>query len=79
MKAVNIHEAKTKLSALLSEVEATGTTFLICRNGNPIAELVPHKPKDRLTPHPLLAKIEMSYDPTEPLSDEEWLEIGDDS
>lgn len=75
MKNVNIHEAKTKLSALLLDVEQKGETFLICRNGKPVAELVPHKKKDRLTYHPALSKIKIQYDPTEGLSNEEWGEI----
>ena len=32
MKKLNIHEAKTRLSAVLSEVETKGEIFLICRN-----------------------------------------------
>jgi prevent-host-death family protein len=52
MKIVNIHEAKTKLSALLAEVEATGEKVLICRHGKPVADLVPHRKRRRLEPHP---------------------------
>ena len=33
MKIVNIHEAKTKLSALLAEVVEKGEKVLICRHG----------------------------------------------
>ena len=39
MKMLNIHEAKTNLSAVLARVEKEGEKFLICRNGKPIAEL----------------------------------------
>jgi prevent-host-death family protein len=39
MKTVNIHEAKTTLSALLAEVEH-GEEITIARNGTPIARLV---------------------------------------
>ena len=52
----------------------TGETFLICRNGKPVADLVPHKNKSRLTPHPSLSKFKIKYDPTEPLTAEEWPE-----
>jgi prevent-host-death family protein len=38
MKTVNIHEAKTTLSALLAEVEK-GEEVVIARNGKPIARL----------------------------------------
>jgi|GEM_PF-787775 len=43
MKIVTIHEAKTKLSALLAEVERKGENVLICRHGKPTADLVPHR------------------------------------
>ena len=43
MKIVTIHEAKTKLSALLAEVEKKSENVLICRHGKPIADLVPHR------------------------------------
>jgi antitoxin (DNA-binding transcriptional repressor) of toxin-antitoxin stability system len=72
MKTLNIHEAKTHLSAVLVEVTEKGETFLICRNGKPVADLVPHRAKNRLTPHPVMSKIKIRYDPTEVLSPEEW-------
>jgi prevent-host-death family protein len=75
MRNLNIHEAKTKLSALLLEVEQKGETFLICRNGKPIAELIPHKKINRLAYHPTLSKIQVKYDPTEDLTSDEWGEI----
>lgn len=43
---VNIHEAKTKLSALVDQVEKGGEVT-IARRGIPIARLVPHT-----HPHP---------------------------
>lgn len=76
MKTMNVHEAKTKLSALLVEVEEKGESFLICRNGNPVADLVPHTKKARLKPHPTLRKIGILYNATEPLTAEEWPEEG---
>lgn len=39
MKTVNVHEAKTTLSALLAEVEQGGEVT-IARNGRPVAKLV---------------------------------------
>lgn len=74
MKAVNIHEAKTKLSAILAEIEA-GESYLICKNGVPIADLVPHKKKMRTMPHSSLSKIKINFDPIEILSEDEWSEI----
>jgi len=46
---VNVHEAKTKLSALLKRVEE-GEEITIARAGKPVAQLVPAKPK---SPFPL--------------------------
>ena len=71
-KKLNVHEAKTHLSSVLAEVEHKGETFLICRNGKPIADLVPHVTANRLTPHATLRRIRVGYDPTEPLTAEEW-------
>ena len=43
-KQVNVHEAKTKLSQLLAEVEA-GREIIVARNGKPVARLVPFQPE----------------------------------
>jgi prevent-host-death family protein len=75
VKQLNVHEAKTHLSAVLAEVEE-GESFLICRSGRPVADLTPHKKRDRLTPHPLMRGITLHYDPTEPLTSDEWPEEG---
>ena len=72
MKTVNVHEAKTNFSSLLATVEDSNESFVICRNGEPVADLVPHKKVSRLKPHPVLSKIKINYDPTEPLSENEW-------
>ncbi len=74
MKIVNIHEAKTKLSALLAEIEKTGEKVLICRHGKPVADLVPHRKRSRLEPHPVMRNVRIDYDPTEPLAEDEWPE-----
>jgi prevent-host-death family protein len=72
MKTLNVHEAKTKLSAVLADVSEKGEKYVICRNGKPVADLVPHVKKSRLSPHPVLRRIRVRYDPTEPLTAEEW-------
>jgi len=74
MKTVNTHDAKTRLSSILAEVQNHGETFVICRNGAPVADLVPHRKADRRTPHPIMGRITIRYDPTEPLDEKEWPE-----
>ncbi len=39
MRTVNVHQAKTTLSALLAEIER-GEEVVIARNGTPVAKLV---------------------------------------
>jgi prevent-host-death family protein len=72
MKTVNVHEAKTNFSSLLATVEDSSESFVICRNGEPVADLVPHKRASRIKPHPVLGKMKIKYDPTEPAAEAEW-------
>lgn len=72
MKTVNVHHAKTNFSSLLARVEDSKERIVICRNGEPIADLVPHQRKERTKPHPALRKIKIDYNPAEPLSSDEW-------
>ena len=74
MKIVTIDEAQTQLPALVAEVEATGEPVLICHHGKPVADLVPHRTRSRLVPHPVMQQIRIDYDPTEPLTADEWPE-----
>ena len=75
MKMVSVHEAKTKLSGILAAIESTGESYLVCRRGKPVARLVPHVKVNRLKPHPVMSRIKLNYDPTEPLTEEEWPEV----
>ena len=72
MKTVNVHEAKTNFSSLLAALEKDSETIVICRNGEPVADLVPHKRVSRIKPHPVLGRMKIKYDPTEPASEAEW-------
>lgn len=72
MKAVNVHEAKTHFSSLLANLEKDSQSVVICRNGVPVADLVPHRRTNRTKIHPSLSKIKIEYDPVEPLSADEW-------
>lgn len=69
-KQVNVHEAKTKLSQLLAEVEG-GREIIVARNGTPVAKLVPIPAKKRLRLGMWKGKIWMSDDFDAPLSPEE--------
>lgn len=72
MKTVNVHDAKTNFSSLLAEIEKRRTRFVICRNGKPVADLVPHQAVNRLLPDKKLGAIRIKYDPIEELSASEW-------
>jgi antitoxin (DNA-binding transcriptional repressor) of toxin-antitoxin stability system len=74
MKTLNVHEAKTHFSSLLAKLEKDSQSIVICRNGVPVADLVPHRRTNRIKPHPVLRKIKIGYDPVEPLSVDEWPE-----
>lgn len=48
MISVNMHEAKTRLSALVAVIEEKQETIRLCRNGKAVAAIVPlHKIKCR--------------------------------
>jgi len=44
MKTVSIRDAKNRLTELAREVE-DGETITVTRNGKPVFDLVPHKPR----------------------------------
>jgi antitoxin (DNA-binding transcriptional repressor) of toxin-antitoxin stability system len=72
MKTVNIHDAKTGLSRLLAEVERSGKRFVICRNGEPIADLVPHAAEVSMAADKHLGAIKIKYDPIEDVDETDW-------
>lgn len=72
MVKVNIHKAKTNLSALVAEVERHGTLVRICRDGKAVAELRPVRKKTNpLKTDPKL-KVVFHEDPVQPLEREDW-------
>ncbi len=78
MLIVNTHEAKTHLSRLLNEIEKNHQTVRICRNGKAVADIVPIAlAHDPLKQCDALRGIEISYDVTAPLSEDEWPSDGD--
>lgn len=80
MIAVNMHEAKTRLSELVKAVEEKGETVILQRNGRAVAEIHrytprPARPIRRLTPDPALrVTFAPGYDPAEPATEEDWPE-----
>lgn len=76
MIIVNTHEAKTRLSQLLVLIENKHETVRVCRHGKPIADIVPiqHAVINPLKQHAHLSNIKINYDPTLPLTDDEWPE-----
>ena len=69
---VNIHAAKTNLSALLEQCEQ-GKEVIIARAGKPIAQLVPYQAAIQSRQLGSLAgKIELACDFDDPVSEENW-------
>ena len=75
MIAINIHEAKTKLSALISTIEEKGDMVTICRNGKAVAQLGPVRMnRNPLKQNGRLKRVVFNDDPSAPLSADEWPE-----
>lgn len=72
MKTVNVHDAKTRLSSLLAEIEKGGKRIVICRNGEPVADLVPHQRAVSMAADKKLGALTIKYDPTEEASEGDW-------
>jgi prevent-host-death family protein len=72
-KTVNIHEAKTRLSSLIADVEA-GEEVIIARAGKPVAKLVPMPKRTKARPDRrpgfLKGKIRIGPDFDEPLPED---------
>ncbi len=73
IKLINTHQAKSELSKLIREVEEDGTLIRICRNGKPIVELKRvTEVGDPTIVDPLLSRITIKGDITEPVSEDDW-------
>ena len=78
MITVNMHEAKTRLSELVKAVEERNETVVLCRDGREVAEIrrrAKRRSARNVTPDPRF-RVELApgYQPTEPLTDDEWPE-----
>lgn len=47
MQKLNLYDAKTNLSKLVANVAATGEEYIIARNGQPMAKIVPLTPTEK--------------------------------
>lgn len=47
MQKLNLYDAKTNLSKLVANVAATGEEYIIARNGEPMAKIVPLTPGEK--------------------------------
>lgn len=74
---VNTHEAKSRLSELIREVEAGGDV-IVARNGTPVAKLIPWPPpRPERRPGAWAGRIEIHGDIVE--SDAEIVAVFDES
>jgi prevent-host-death family protein len=64
--ALNLYEAKTRLSALVDQA-AAGAEIVIAKNGKPRAKLVPFRAKRRRRPGSARGKIRIAADFDAPL------------
>ena len=78
MKSVNIHEAKTRLSQLVAEVE-NGEEVVIARAGKPVARLVRVEPQRTVLREPGAMKGEFWFAPDYDDADQEILEMFEES
>ena len=75
MRTVSTYEAKAHLSKLISQVLATGESVVICRNREPIVDIVPHNASiDPLRQDASLSGAVFRGDPCAPVSAEDWPE-----
>ena len=78
MKQVNIHEAKTRLSQLIADVE-NGEEVVIARAGTPVARLVKEQPERKVYRQAGRMKGEFWFAPDYDKADEEILEMFEES
>ena len=73
--SVSVYEAKAHLSKLIAEVMRTGKPITICRNREPVVDLVAHrKAKNPLKQDPALKGAIFHGDPCAPVDREDWPE-----
>jgi len=71
MESISLHEAKAKLSGLVSKVEHSGKRMVLTRYGKPVAQILPMKSRKRTRVNASLSAIRIKGDVTGP-TQEEW-------
>ena len=76
MVTINLYQAKTQFSRLVAAVEKQGERIVVCRNGRPVADLVPHTTiaYNNLDPDPLLVGARFLGNPSSPVEVGDWPE-----
>ena len=70
-RTIKASEFKAKCLALVNEVQRTGQSMVITKNGKPVAELVPHRPRKRNACGILKDRLFITGDIISPI-DVEW-------
>jgi prevent-host-death family protein len=71
-KIMKASEFKAKCLAIMDEVAETGRAVVVTKNGKPLVELVPHKPKSKRGPLGIWkGKVKIKGDIISPI-DVEW-------
>jgi prevent-host-death family protein len=68
---IKASEFKAKCLALMDQVARTGTPVVITKNGKPVAELVPHRPRRKTLRGLLKDELFITGDIVSPI-DVEW-------
>ena len=72
MRTLTIQDTRAHLGALLRDVESQGEKIIICRQGKPVADLVPH-PGSRIKTSEPPAQHHNYIRQTDPVALEDWI------
>jgi prevent-host-death family protein len=72
MQSIQASEFKAKCLALMDKVAETGETWVITKNGKPVAELRPYSGGRIDNPFGLHADLQINGDVIEPLEEPLW-------
>ena len=70
---VSVYDARAHLSKWISQVEKTGQSITVCRNGRPVVDLVAHRTvTDPLAGDPALQGAVFHGNPCAPVDERDW-------